>query len=99
MAIGGSDTGFTDLTTDAGTWKAGIDTLSGAEASASGGLDIDTGLSSITVCIVQIYRSGVLIFSDQGITTSAGVITVTDGGATYELTAGDVVHWIAVGTL
>lgn len=92
-------TNFGDIATDTfGTLKAGTDTLSGSEASASGGLDIATGLTAITGYIVQIFRSNVLINSDQGVSVSGGTITVTDGGSTYELTAGDIVNWIAWGS-
>ena len=97
MALTGA-TNVTDIATDQGIWRAGTDTLSGAEASASGGLDIVTGLTSITAYIVQIFRSDVLINSDQGVSVSGGTITVTDGGSTYELTEGDIVNWIAIGS-
>ena len=92
-------TNFTSIATDDfGTLKAGTHTLTGGEASAAGGLDIDTGLTSVTGYIVQIFRSGVNINSDQGVSESSGTITVTDGGSTYELTSGDVVNWIAWGS-
>lgn len=63
----------------------------------AGTVDIDTGLATADVCIVQIYRSGVQLFLDQEVSISAGVITVADGsgtGATFAVTAGDlVVYW------
>ena len=94
----GSTSNFTDIATDTfGTLKAGTDTLSGAEASAVGGLAITTGLTSITGYIVQIFRSTVLINSDQKVVISGGTLSVTDG-STYELTAGDIVNWIAWGS-
>lgn len=62
--------------------------------------DIDTGLGSTPdVFIVQILRSGVDVKSDAIVTAlgggDAGKIRVADGGATYVLTAGDVIHIIA----
>lgn len=63
----------------------------------AGTVDIDTGLAAADACIVQIYRSGVQINSDQEISISAGVITVADTsetGGTFALTTGDViVYW------
>jgi len=93
-------TNFTEIATnDEGTWKAGTHTVVIGEASAVDQADIDTGLSSITAFMVQIYRSNVPIFSDQVITTSSGTLSVASGASTYELTAGDVIQWFAIGVL
>ncbi len=58
--------------------------------------DIATGGSSISAQIVQILRSGAVVTGDAVVSTSAGTLTVADG-ATYVLTAGDVINWIAIG--
>lgn len=80
-----------------GVVRAGSYTADSDDASA-GTLDIDTGLSSVTSYIVQILRSDEAVSSDQGISESGGTITVADGGATYAVTDGDVINWIAVGS-
>lgn len=71
----------------------GTYTMVAGDASA-GTVDIDTGLATADSAIVQIYRSGVGVFSDQAVSIAAGVITVADGGATYACTADDVVNYI-----
>lgn len=58
-------------------------------------VDIDTGKSDATLCIVQIYRAGVQVTADAAISIAAGVITVADGASTYAITADDVITWIA----
>ena len=63
----------------------------------AGTLDIVTGLTSVSSFVVFILRSGVPIYSDQAVSESSGTITVADGGATYAVTADDVINWIAVG--
>jgi len=90
-------TNFNDIATDDGVWKAGTYTMVAGDDTA-GTTSIDTGLSAITMFIVQIYRSDVGVFSDQDVSASSGNLVIADGGATYALTAGDVVNWIAVGT-
>lgn len=72
----------------AGTYTADTDD------DTAGSLTIDTGFAAATVFIVQIYRSGVPIFSDQAVSMASGVITVADGGATYAITDGDVINWM-----
>jgi len=90
---------FTEIATnDEGTWKAGTHTVVIGEASAVDQAEIDTGLTSITAFQVQIYRSNVPVFSNQVVTASGGTITVASG-ATYEITAGDVIQWFAIGVL
>lgn len=60
---------------------------------------IPTGLTTVSGQIVQILRSNVDVQSDAAITHSGGNVVVTHGAATYTLTAGDVVNWIAYGTV
>ena len=56
---------------------------------------ISTGLSAITGWLVQIYRSGVNVMEDAIVTASGGDLTVADGGATYAVTADDVLmYWV-----
>ena len=64
----------------------------------AGTVDIDLGLTTIVAPIVQILRSDVEVTADAAITWAAGTVTIADGGATYALTAGDVINIIAVGT-
>ena len=73
----------------AGTYTAVADDATAEE------IVIDTGLAGAVGFIVQIYRSDVGIFSDQDVTMADGVITIANGAATYDVTAGDVVNWIA----
>lgn len=75
----------------------------GTAATVSAGEDtantksITTGFSTITAKVVQILRSNVPVTGDAVITVSGGTLTVADG-ATYVLTSGDVINWIAVGS-
>jgi hypothetical protein len=95
-------TNLTDLTvteltvTGSGKLVGGTHTATSGEATA-GTLDIDTGLSSITAFLLQIYRSDVPDHTDADVSVSGGTITVADGAATYAVTAGDVINWIAFG--
>lgn len=57
--------------------------------------DIDTGLGAISSLNVLIIRSNIPRFLDQVITVTNGVIRVADGASTYQVTAGDVIHWQA----
>lgn len=80
-----------------------VHTATSAEATAEViTLDVSGQLTGVPdVYLVQIYRSGVLVGpSDAAITTSAGTITITEKALTptYEVTAGDVVMAIAVGS-
>lgn len=96
--VTGTDTGR--CSTPAGV-KAALDArviigtyTADSDDDTAGTLDIDSGNASATSFIVQIYRSGVPIFSDQAVSMSAGVITVADGAATYDITNGDVINWM-----
>ena len=73
--------------------KAGTHTVVSGEATAET-LDIATGLAGATVFIVQIFRSGVMVMNDAVVSMAAGVLTVANGAATYDLTADDVINWI-----
>jgi len=91
------ETDFTYIRTSDGNLRFGTYTAVAADDTA-GTKSIATGLTTVSGYIVQIYRSGVLIFSDQAVSASGGNIVVADGGATYALTAGDVINWVAFGT-
>jgi hypothetical protein len=56
---------------------------------------IDTDLDSIAGFIVQVFRAGVNVTADAVVTATGGIIKVADGGATYEVTNGDVINVIA----
>ena len=58
---------------------------------------IATGVTIITA-LVQILRAGVDVTADAEISWSAGNLVVDDGAATYALTAGDLINWIAFGS-
>ena len=81
-----------------GTIKAGSYTVVTADDDA-GTKSIATGLASIAAFAVTILRAGVPFFSDQALSVSGGNIVVSDGAATYELTAGDVITWFAAGAM
>lgn len=66
-----------------------------ADDATANTLDIDTGKATATVFLVQVYRAGVNVTNDAAISMAAGVITVADGAATYDITADDVINWIA----
>jgi hypothetical protein len=65
-----------------------------ADDDTAGTVDIDSGLATGASAMVQIQRAGVNVLEDAVVTVAAGVITLTDGGATYALTADDVVKYI-----
>ncbi len=65
----------------------------------NGTTSIVSGLSAITSLNVQIRRAGVDVTEDAVVTVTDGTITVADGAATYALTAGDVIYWLASGTV
>lgn len=73
--------------------KAGAHTVIADEATAET-LDITTGLAGATVFIVQIFRSDVMVLGDAEVSMAAGVLTIANGSATYDLTADDVINWI-----
>lgn len=56
-------------------------------------VDIATGKADATAFFVQIFRAGVDVHADAVITLTAGTLRVADGGATYAVTAGDVIVW------
>lgn len=72
--------------------ESGAHTVTAAEASANAAV-ISTGKS--IGFMVQIFRSGVDVTADAVISQTGGALTVADGGATYNVTAGDVINWIA----
>ena len=80
-----------------GALRAGNYTAVTADDTA-GTLDIVTGLATVVYFSVEIYRSGVPLFSDQAVSEATGTITVADGAATYVITADDELHWVAVGS-
>lgn len=55
---------------------------------------IATGLAAIAGFIVQVYRAGV-VQSSIKVTVSSGNLVVADNAATYVLTTGDVINWMA----
>ncbi len=55
---------------------------------------IDTDKPGATGFLVQVWRSGVDVTSDAVVSIAAGVLTVADGAATYNMAAGDVINWI-----
>lgn len=74
-------------------------TVTSGEASANQA-DIDTSFAAAPdVFLVQILRSGVDVKEDAVVTAlgsgDVGKIRVADGGATYSVTAGDVIHLLA----
>jgi len=71
----------------------GIHTVTSAEGTA-GTLDIDTGFANGEGFIVQIMRSGAVVTADAAISLADGVLTVADGGATYAVTADDVINYL-----
>lgn len=64
---------------------------------SAGAATIDTGLSSVRTFFVDILRSDVSVKADADLSVSGGTLTVADGSATYAVTAGDVIHWLAIG--
>lgn len=55
---------------------------------------IDTDKPGATGFLVQVWRSGVDMTADAAVTLVAGVLTVADGAATYNMVAGDVISWV-----
>jgi len=60
----------------------------------AGTVDIDTGFTNGEAFLVQIFRAGVNVMDDAVVSLAAGVLTVADGGATYALTADDVINYL-----
>jgi hypothetical protein len=67
--------------------------VTAAEAAANT-LAIDTGVPDLTVAVVEIFRANVNVTGDAVISHANGAITVANG-ATYSLTAADVIRWMA----
>jgi hypothetical protein len=78
-----------------GSVRAGRHSVSAGEDTANT-CDIVTGATTIVAQDVQILRSGAVATGNAAVSVSGGTITVADG-ATYVLTSGDVINWIAVG--
>ena len=72
--------------------EVGSHTVTAAEASANAAA-INTGKPAASAWQVQVFRSGVNVMADAVVTLSGGVLTVADGGATYNMTTGDIIHW------
>ena len=60
-------------------------------------LDINTKMTVVSSQNIQALRAGNVVTSDADVTVAAGVITVADG-STFNITAGDVINWMAFGT-
>lgn len=73
--------------------EVGAHTVTDAEATANAAA-INTGKPTATGFIVQIFRSDVNVMADADVSLAAGVLTVADGAATYDMAAGDVIHWL-----
>lgn len=79
-----------------GNVRAGITTVSAAQASANA-VAITTGLTTITAVQVMVLNTGNnVVTSDADITFSGGTLTVADG-STYNTVEDYLIHWIAVG--
>ncbi len=72
--------------------ESGAHTVTAGEATANAAV-ISTGKS--IGFMVQIFRAGVDVTADAAISQTGGALTVADGAATYSVTAGDVINWIA----
>lgn len=71
----------------------GAHTVTAAEATANEAV-IVAGDTDATCFLVQVFRAGVNVTSDAVVTLASGELTVADGAATYNLTAGDVIMWM-----
>lgn len=75
---------------------SGAHTVTAGNASANSAT-IATGLTSIASMVVQVLDSGNnVVTADADVTASGGNLVVADG-ATYNTTAGYVIHWLAFG--
>ncbi len=75
----------------------GAYTVTAADATANHA-DIVTGLADLTLAksTVKVTRAGADVTVDAVITEFApGTLRVADGGATYNVTAGDIIYWTA----
>lgn len=58
-------------------------------------MQIASGLAAIAGWMVQVYRAGVNVMADAVVTVqSTTSLRVADGGATYVVTAGDVLKYM-----
>lgn len=83
------------LIVDAVRVVASATTVSAGQATANAAV-IQTGLTSVTALSVMILRAGNVVTSDADVTFTGGAVTVADG-ASYNMTAGDVIHLIGAG--
>lgn len=80
-------------------FAAGVHTVTNGEATANT-LDIDTGLGAglESFILMELTAAGVYVpFVDAAISEAAGVITVADGAATYNVVEGNLIYWQASG--
>lgn len=79
-----------------GDVASGQHTVTAGEATANQ-VDIVTGLSDLTLanCAVSVRRAGTLTGSPVITEPSAGTLRVADNSTTYDVTAGDVITWMA----
>lgn len=92
VALAGTPAGTNDPIVTG--FAAGKHVVTAGEDTA-GTVSIDTGLTGPDAINVMILRAGVPIFSDQAVSISGANIVVADGGATYQLTEDDEIHWFA----
>jgi hypothetical protein len=78
-----------------GATVAGKYTVTAADVTATH-TAIPTGITTLSALIIQILRTGKITTTDAAPALVSGAIQVSSG-STYTLTAGDIVHWIAVG--
>lgn len=88
---------FASVGANGETVRGGTYTMVAGDATADL-KDIVTGLATITGLSVMVLRAGVNVLGDGVVTVADGTFRVADG-STYKLTAGDVIRWIATGTL
>ena len=72
---------------------AGTYTSTTADASANKSV-INTGKPDASGFIVQVIRSNIEITAKAKISMAAGVISVEDNSSDFDVTNGDVIHWI-----
>jgi len=96
--VGGLETSVSNL--DAGAAAqiaiAGASGSHAVVASESNGstLSIDTGLGAVTGYVLNIYRAGSALNSDQGLNKASGSLTILPGSA-YAVTTSDEIYWLA----
>ena len=72
---------------------AGTYTATSADAGANKSV-INTGKADATGFIVQVIRANIEITAKAKISMAAGVISVEDNSTDFDVTDGDVIHWI-----